>query len=632
MVLADLREISAAYSGHTILETISLQIKSADKIGLIGRNGIGKTTIFRMLLGDHPVDRGEMSITKGVRIGYLPQEVKLDRGWTLYDEACSAFENLIAAQNRIEELQHKISDGDADRSELEELGKLQERFEHDGGFTYQSRIESVLQGLGFDDDEHQKPLNLFSGGERARAYLARLLLSEPDILLLDEPTNHLDIESTEWLEAYIRELPAAVIIVSHDRVFLNRTTTRTCELFLDRLDDYAGNFDFFTKERAARNELQSKAYERQQEEIARIEDFIQRNIAGQKTRQAQSRRKMLSKLKRLAPVEKTGRAASVKMESAGRSHLKILKVDGLAKSFHGRNIFRNVNMEIERGDKVGLIGPNGCGKSTFVRIVTGELESDGGNVTVGGNVVPAYFDQELSILNDGSTVLDSVWEEKPEAKASELRSYLGKYLFSGEDVFKKVSTLSGGEKSRLALAKILLLPANFLILDEPTNHLDIESCQQLEKAIKEFEGATLIISHDRYFLDNTVDKLYSFEGGQLGFYMGNFSYYSDKRREAAGYTEVESPEEIRKKEERISEWQDLKEKRRVRKQFEKLEQQIIDTEVAIDDIDRLLDDEDIQRDWERLHQLQADRVDLERRLKELFEEYERFEEENPSDS
>lgn len=627
MVLATLHKVSRSFAGEEVFSDISIQIKSEEKIALVGRNGIGKTTLFRILLGDLSPDRGEVTRCRGLKIGYLPQEVELDKSWTLLDEVVDAFSHLLEMSERIEKLEHQIAAGDANKAAMTEYGHLQERFEREGGFTYQSRMDEVLQGLGFLEAEYHKPLSLFSGGEKSRAYLAKLLLLKPDILLLDEPTNHLDITSTEWLESYLNELDAAVMIVSHDRVFLNRTTKRTCELKSDGIDNYTGNFDFYTHERKARQEQQAKLYQRQTEEIDRIKDFIHRNIAGQKTKLAQSRRRMLSKMKRLAPPDKDSKATTLRIQSSGRSYLKMLEVKGLSKSFVGRKIFSDVSFEILRGDKVGLIGPNGSGKSTLVKIITGELEPDSGEVKVGGNVTPAYFDQDLSILNNNDTVLDSVWEEKPQAEAGELRSYLGRYLFSGEDVFKKVSALSGGEKSRLALAKILLVPANFLLLDEPTNHLDIPSCERLEEALAEYDGATLIISHDRYFLDQTVTKILAFENGTLRMFTGNYSEYAEavasEEQEVA--TVVNTEEKELEKKARLDEWEELKEKRRIRKRFEKLEREICETEKKLKEIDIVLDDEAVQTDWEKLNELQESRAELRKKLDDLMLKYDKFE-------
>jgi ATP-binding cassette subfamily F protein 3 len=335
---------------------------------------------------------------------------------------------------------------------------------------------------------------------------------------------------------------------------------------------------------------------------------------------------MLAKMKRLAPPDSDGRAATLRIQSSGRSYLRILKVRDLAKSFTGRRIFSNISFEILRGDRVGLIGPNGSGKSTLVRIITGELEPDAGEVRVGGNVTPAYFDQELSILDSEDTVLDSVWEEKPQAEAGELRSYLGRYLFSGDEVFKSVSALSGGEKSRLALAKILLLPANFLILDEPTNHLDIPSCERLEEALSEYDGATLIISHDRFFLDKTVTKILSLENGSLRVFSGNYSEFAAAmaaEKQAAEFALLDERKELEKKA-RLNEWEERKEKRRVRKQIERLETEIYRTETELKETEIMLQDEDVQSDWERLTALQESRTRLQKKLDDLLWKYDEF--------
>jgi ATP-binding cassette subfamily F protein 3 len=620
MRLIYLDKIQKAFPGRELFSGLNWQINYGDKIALVGRNGIGKTTLFKIITGDISADQGEIIRAREIKIGYMPQEAEIKSGKTLWLELLEAFSELLNIKDELKSLEDEIAEESSDKSKLDRYGKLQERFELLGGFDYEEKIKIVLSGLGFPEDVWLKEVAKFSGGEKNRIFLAKTLLEKPNLLLLDEPTNYLDIESTSWLEEYLVNFEGSVVIVSHDRYFLNRAARKTVELTRTGLTAYEGNFDYYEKESRQRHILARKAYEQQAEEIARIKDFIQKNIAGQKTKQAQSRRRMLSKMEPLDRPEAEAKDMTLRIESSGRSWLKILEVKNLSMSFGLKQLFSNIDFKIERGEKIGLIGPNGSGKTTLIRMITGQLEPEEGQIEIGNNVDYTYYDQELSGLDLESTVIDVIWEEKPQALAEELRSYLGKFRFSGEDIFRPVKSLSGGEKSRLSLAKIFCNPANFLILDEPTNHLDIPSSQILERALNEFSGSVLIISHDRYFLDNTVEKIYAIENKSLRQYLGNFSYYWEKK-----LAETEARIEHRYKKDTSdtkAEWEKLKDIRRHNKRVERVEQNIVETENKISRITASLQDPDLSSDWEKLISLQKEKAEQERQLEKLFREYE----------
>ncbi len=616
-----LQYISKGFPDRKLFSGLNWQINRGDKIALVGRNGVGKTTLFKIIKGDISPDDGVIERSKSQKISYLPQEAEIVSGKTLWIELLDAFRDLLNMRDEIQSLEAEISEKASDEK-LERYGKLQEQFELQGGFEYEEKMKSVLLGLGFPEEMWLKEIRNFSGGEKNRVYLAKILLEQPDLLLLDEPTNYLDIESTSWLENYLVEFKGSVVVVSHDRYFLNRVAQKTVELTRSNLEIYHGNYDFYERESKQRKAMAQKAYEQQAEEIARIKDFIARNIAGQNYKQALSRRKML---KRIEPMEKPSEAEKdikLQIQSSGRSWQKILEVKNLQKSYSHKTIFEDVSFHIERGEKIGLIGPNGSGKTTLIRMITGQENPDRGEIEIGNNVDYTYYDQELTGLDLNANVIDVIWEEKPDALAEELRSYLGRFMFSGDDIFRPVKSLSGGEKSRLSLAKIFYNPANFLILDEPTNHLDIPSCKMLEKALNEFNGTVLLISHDRYFLDNTVRKILALENRDIHQYLGNFSYYREKKKEREEKAAKQRDTGTQKKTQ--AQWEQLKQQRRHRKRIEKAEQQIVLTEARLDEINEMLKNPENASDWEKLQSLQDEKASMERELEKLFEEYERL--------
>lgn len=447
---------------------------------------MGKTTLFRIINGELEIDKGSITRSKNLKIGFLRQEYELTDDLTLFDEMLKPFSDLLELHDELRKLEKEMSFGKSLDKLMKQYGDRQLEYENRGGYTYENKIETVLYGLGFKKEDFDKNINLLSGGEKNRAALASILLSEPNLLLLDEPTNHLDIEGTEWLEKYLSEFFGTVIVVSHDRYFLDRVIQEVVELENHRIEKYVGNFSAHVIEKEKRKEKASKEYEAQREYILRTEEFIRRNIAGQKTKQAQSRRKTLQKLERLEAPKTKAKKVKISFTPAQRTSRGLVWTENVTKRFGEQILFDNVNFFLERYDRVGLIGPNGSGKTTFLKMLLGKETPTLGEVKIGGNLDVGYYDQEHQGLDKESSVLDEVWKIKPQLLASDLRSFLGKFLFHGEDVFRKIRTFSGGEQSRVVLAKLILSNPNFLILDEPTNHLDIASREVLENALSEF--------------------------------------------------------------------------------------------------------------------------------------------------
>ncbi|UCB52284.1 MAG: ABC-F family ATP-binding cassette domain-containing protein, partial [Candidatus Zixiibacteriota bacterium] len=495
MTLVSLKNISKSYGTDLVLDDISWQIEEGRKIGLLGSNGAGKTTLFRTITGELHPDRGEVVRTRKSRLAFLRQEYQLEDDLTLFDEMLKPFSELLKLHDELRDLEKEMSSADDPRRLLERYGKLQLEYENKGGYSYENKMETVLYGLGFRKEDFDKSVNVLSGGEKNRAALASVLLSEPNLLLLDEPTNHLDIEGTEWLEQYLAEFPGTVILVSHDRYFLDRVIREVVELEDHKITRYVGNFSSYVIQKAQRMEKGLKEYEAQQEYIRRTEDFIRRNIAGQKTKQAQSRRKTLEKLERLEKPKSKSKKMKISFSPTKRTSRALVWTENLSKSFNLKALFENVNFSIERYDRVGLIGPNGCGKTTFLKILMGGEAGGSGKVNVGSNLDVGYYDQEHEGLDVENSVAEEIWKANPRMLLADLRSSLARFLFTGDDVFRKVKSFSGGEQSRVVLAKLILSKPNFLILDEPTNHLDIASREVLENALAEFGGTLLVVSH-----------------------------------------------------------------------------------------------------------------------------------------
>ncbi|MCK5525974.1 MAG: ABC-F family ATP-binding cassette domain-containing protein, partial [Candidatus Latescibacteria bacterium] len=530
MTLVRLEKVSKSYGAHTVLDHVSWQVEEGDRIGLIGLNGCGKTTLFRLMMETLSPDSGTVIRKRGVRIGYLPQEPVLDGTRTVLQEILSAFQSLTAMQAELTRMESEMASDRHDEALLHRYGALLERYEAQGGYGIEREAKSVLSGLGLDEESQDRPVAVLSGGEKTRVALAKLLCGRPDLLLLDEPTNHLDIGATEWLEDFLTKYPGSVVVVSHDRYFLDRVVSEISELEDRGLQHYKGTYSEYAPEKARREAQKRKHYEEQQAEIARTEDFIQRNIAGQKTRQAQSRRKRLAKTERLAPP-KGERNVRLHFTPERRGGNEVLVCEGLTKRYEDRTLFQDLTWTVRRGERLGIIGPNGTGKTTLLRMLLDHETPDAGTIRFGSHIHVGYYDQERLDLNVKHSVLEEVWAMDPRRPEGEMRTFLGAFLFSGDDVFKRIGSLSGGEQSRVSLCKLILSKANLLILDEPTNHLDIQSVAWLERFLKEYPGTVVAVTHDRYFLDNVAGWILELDRGHGIPWKGNYSSWLEQKEE-----------------------------------------------------------------------------------------------------
>lgn len=634
MIVLSCKDIHKGYGIDVILEKVTFNINDGDKVGLIGANGAGKSTLFKILTGELSADSGDLFIDKNRNIGYLSQHLSLDSTNTIYDEMLTVFEDIIKLQNKISELELKMNEPydhekeDYHNKLIRDYSTYTELFEHRGGYTYKGEINRVLKGIGFSEDDYSKNINILSGGQKTRVALCKLLLTMPEILLLDEPTNHLDLDAIEWLEEYLKAYKGTVVIISHDRFFLDAVTNNTLELINGHINVYNGNYTKFIDLKAKNYEVQLKAYKLQQSEIKRQEEVIERyrSFNREKSiRAAESREKALSRIERIEAPDRDQRGSRIKFETAIKSGNDVLHIENLAKSFGEKKLFENLNIDIKREEKIALIGENGRGKTTLFKIILDKLNSDKGFVYLGKNVFPGYYDQEQSNLNSDKTVLDEVWDDFPEMTTTELRNALAAFLFIGDDVFKKVGTLSGGEKCRINLLKLMLSKNNLLLLDEPTNHLDIVSREALEEALLNYDGTVLVISHDRYFLNKVIGKIYElFEDG-VKEYLGNYSYYIEKKKnpfrfqeleEAAGKTKTQIQEEKRKK--RESEKQAKEQAQRIKT----LEGDIANKETVLAELQNMLCLEEVYSNPQKSQEVNKQILALQTEIEKLYEEWE----------
>jgi ATP-binding cassette subfamily F protein 3 len=529
MSLVRLDQVTKSYDPYIILDEVSLSIEHGDRIGLIGKNGTGKTTLIEIIAGIIEDFKGNVGYAKRLQIGYLSQEPNLEADCSLRQEMFKVFQKRRDLEDEMLLLSEEMAE---DPSVLDRYARVQEQHERMGGYDYEYQTNRTLGGLGFRDSDFNLKTGILSGGQKSRAALAKLLLEDPDLLLLDEPTNHLDIKAIEWLENFLNtEYRGAVIIVSHDRYFLDRVARKIVELRNHKLKEYPGNYTKYLEIRQTEKVAQEREYKKQQRYIAHEEDFIRRNMAGQRTREAQGRQKLLDRLERVEKPETAEKTIKLRFTPDVRGGNDILQCQGLGKRYGDNQIFEDVNLEVYRQDVVGVIGPNGVGKTTLFRMILGNELPTSGELKIGHNLHFGYYDQELAGLNQDNTVIDEIWALRPTQKQGEIRSFLGRFLFSEDEVFKWIGDLSGGEQSRVMLAKLLLENANVLLLDEPTNHLDIPSREVLEEALAEYPATIFMISHDRYFLNKLVNKLLVFENGMAKLFSGTYAEYEARVRE-----------------------------------------------------------------------------------------------------
>jgi len=627
-MLFRLTDVSKSYGAQEVLRAVSLQVNPGEHVGLVGRNGAGKTTLLRLISGGEAPDVGTVERLRGLRLGVLAQHVDFSGAETVIDAALEVFDSLRALEARMRELEHEMTEASGAKLErvMHEYSEAQHTYEHEGGFSYHARAEAVLLGLGFTKEDFGTAAESLSGGEKNRLGLARLLLLEPDILLLDEPTNHLDVQAVEWLEDFLAAYKPAYMIISHDRFFLDHTVTRVLELEGGRVESYRGNYSAYLAEREERREQRQRAYEQQQELIARTEEFIRRNLAGQKTKQAKSRRKMLEKLERVSTVREE-EAASFRLRPTARTGERVLILDRLAIGFPTRTLARNISLVLRRGERLGIIGGNGTGKTTLLRTTLGEQPPLAGEARWGAGVSVGYYDQRLLMIDDRHLVIEEIRSlASSSVTDGELRGFLGRFLFTGDDVFKPVAALSGGEKGRLALAKLIYSRANVLVLDEPTNHLDIASREALEDALNDYDGTIIAVSHDRYFLDRIATKILFFGLDDVEHFDGGYTEFYEARHRAAAERQAEQT--VAQKAERSARKAETSraggagKSKPKRPAAEEIEAEIHAVEAEMKQLAALLSTEEIARDRQRLFELSEKYQALDERLPELYQSWE----------
>lgn len=633
MIVLSCNNISKAYLVENILKDISFSINKGDKVGLVGPNGSGKSTLFKILIGELSKDSGDIYRPKDLKIGYLEQNTHIVSTHTVFEEAQSIFSHLFDMENELRSLEKQMSDTSNSNNEnlqnlMDKYANLTDEFSALNGFGYRSEINGVLKGLGFTEEEFHKKINLLSGGQKSRMIMAKLLLQNPDIMLLDEPTNHLDLDAIQWLERYIKDYKGTVLIVSHDRYFLDSTVNKVFHLSNGHLKTYEGNYTTFINKFEKDVILQNKRYDAQQKEIKKQEDMIQTFMdrrSKRNIRQAKSRQTRLEKIDRIEKFSDTTKQTKLTFEPKVESGKDVLFAKSVCKSFGDLNIFSDLNFKIYRGDAVGIIGPNGVGKTTLLKLIMNQLELDSGELWKGTNVEIGYYDQEQTNLNPEKTIVDEIWDENPHFDRYTIMSLMARFLFFNDDLEKKIKTLSGGEKGRLSLMKLMLSNANFLILDEPTNHLDIESKEVLENALIDYTGTILTISHDRYFLNKISNKIFDLQATGLSEYIGNFDYYLEKKailekNEPEVKSENKSWSELKDNRKKEKDFQ--KKLRSLKKSLEKIETEIATTEESIEEINENLCLPEVYNDHEKSYELNNKLENLNTELESLYEKWE----------
>ena len=588
MVLA-CQNISKAYGVNEILNHINFHIEAKEKLAIVGINGAGKSTLLKIIMNEEEADEGQVVIGKDITVGYLAQHQNSYYDKTIYEELLSVKQNVIDLQEQIRQLEQDMRhlEGAELEDALERSTRMNHTFEMQDGYSFESQITGILKGLGFEESEFNRPVSELSGGQKTRVSLGRLLLSRPDIILLDEPTNHLDLNSIAWLEGYLRGYDGAVIIVSHDRYFLDKIVTKVVEIENTQATIYHGNYSYYAKKREEVRLSKYRAYMNQQAEIRHQEEVIAKlkQFNREKSiKRAESREKMLDKIERLDKPQEIHDEMRLTLTPDVESGNDVLLVEGLAKSFDGKTIFSNVNMDIKRGERVALIGNNGTGKTTILKIINQLLSKDSGKVVLGAQVHIGYYDQEHQVLHPDKTIFDELQDTYPQMNNTRVRNVLAAFLFTGEDVFKKIEDLSGGERGRVSLAKLMLSNANFLILDEPTNHLDITSKEILENALKNYSGTILYVSHDRYFINQTATRILDLSSTGITSYIGNYDYYIEQQLVSTARAEEKA---VVVKEETANK-KDWKRSKEVQAKERKRQNDIKKTEARIEELEQLL--------------------------------------------
>lgn len=634
MIVLSCNNLNKSFGIDSILENVNFTVNEYDKIGIIGVNGTGKTTLFKIISGIYGYDSGDIYTSKDCEIGYLEQNTNFHSENTIFEEVLEVFKDVIEMEKYLRNLEHKISEesSNANSTTLEKLmneysNKL-EAFSDMNGYGYKSEAKGVLKGLGFSDEDMDKPISILSGGEKTRVLLGKLLLKKPTLLLLDEPTNHLDSEAIEWLEVFLKQYKGTVILISHDRYFLDQVVNRIFEIHNKKLKTYNGNYSDFIEASAIEKELELKKFEDQQKDIKKQEESIERLKAfgrEKHLKRARSKEKALAKVDVLDKPEAYRKKARIEFNPSVTSGNDVLQLRNVSMGYGERILFKDLNLDIYRGEKVALIGANGIGKSTLFKIIMNEIAPLSGDIKFGTNVNVSYFHQEQKTLNLDNTIIDEIWEDNKQLTQTALRSMLGAFLFEGEDVFKKISTLSGGERARVAILKLILSNANLLLLDEPTNHLDIDSKEVLEEALSGYTGTIFTISHDRYFLNTVVDKVLVLDENGITEYLGNYDYYIEKKKQIQEMNTIEVIEEKTKtqlKEEKRKEREQREAEKKNRVKRQNIEKEIEETEAKIEEMDVLLCQEEVYSNPEKSKDVSQQKASLEEKLSTLYEEWE----------
>ncbi|MGX7199838.1 ABC-F family ATP-binding cassette domain-containing protein [Enterococcus nangangensis] len=631
MIILQAANVARYFGADVLFENIQLDIDEKARIALVGRNGVGKSTLLKMITKIETPDAGEIIQKKGLTIGYLAQNTGLNSNGTVYEEMLAIFEPLQKMEERIHQLEHLMArpkeNPDEYQALLKEYDQLQHDFKEQNGYGYEAEIRSVLHGFAFDEHFYHQKISDLSGGQKTRLALSRLLLLKPELLVLDEPTNHLDIDTLTWLEGYLQGYQGALLIVSHDRYFLDKLATEVYELSRQKITRYKGNYSKYLDLKAQRLASDWKAYEKQQTEIAKLEDFVARNmVRASTTKRAQSRQKALDKMDRLDRPNGKEKSANFLFQTKVVSGNVVCQVEDGAIGYDGQIIAAPINLDIRRQEAIALVGPNGIGKSTLLKGITTEHPLLAGSVKIGSNVEIGYYDQEQAQLNSQKTVLAELWDEHPTTPEKDIRSVLGSFLFSGDDVQKPVSLLSGGEKARLALAKLAMQAENFLILDEPTNHLDIDSKEVLENALIDYEGTLLFVSHDRYFINRIASKVVELSPDGSKVYLGDYDYYLEKKQEEKEIAALQAAATITtttlpKKNFQLDKEQQKK-VRSLTRQIEKIEADLAVLETELTQVKEEMSQPAVAQDHTQLLSLTATMEELETRQLELLELWE----------
>ncbi len=641
MIYMQINGLSKSFGSEEIFSNIKMEIKDQDRVAIVGRNGTGKSTLLKIIAGELSYDEGEIIKPKDLTIGYLAQHMELESGKTIWDEMIEVFQPLLEMEKRLRILEQKMEQATSMSPQsyeklLKEYDELLHKYQSDGGYIYESEIKAVLNGLQFQHYDYDTPISELSGGQKTRLALGKLLLLKPNLLILDEPTNHLDIDTLSWLENYLLNYPGAIVIVSHDRYFLDKIVKIVYEISRKKMTKYYGTYSKYLEQKAVALEKQLKEYEKQQEEIRHMEEFIQRNIVrASTTKRAQSRRKQLEKMERMEKPVGSEASARFSFQIERRSGNDVLKMDDVAFRYEGesKDLFQNISLRVNRGDRIAIVGPNGAGKTTLLKLIIGKEVPANGVIKLGTNVQIAYYDQEQAELSSNKSVLNELWDDYPTMNERDIRTILGNFLFSGDDVLKEVHTLSGGEKARLALAKLMMKKANLLILDEPTNHLDIDSKEVLEEALLDYPGTIIFVSHDRYFINKITSQVAELRTDELRVYLGDYDYYIEKKREEEEIALLENKEIENKKKESNQkgsyerEKQIQSEMRKKKRRAEQLERDIERLEKEIAEVEELMTKPEVYEDHMKALEMNEKLEQLKQEADIMLEEWTELQEE-----